>query len=168
VYGLLEEGLKSAKDGKEEEAVLAFDKVLARQPMLDRRVDMVPAYVTRAQKLEAVDVEQSLALLRKAERLAPQGPHVPAIRAELAYLEGKGLLSRGLQDPEPFQRALAFDPAHAGARAELERLESLGEQRSSRTLTVAAAVGALLLALVGLVLFAGRGPRRPARQPSRS
>lgn len=163
VYGLLEDGLKKEKEGKVDEATLAFDKVLARQPMLDRRGEMVPAYVAQAQKLEGDDPVQALAVLRKAERLAPEGPRVSQIKAEIAYLEGKDLVARGIPDTEPFKRALALDPAHAKARAELDRLEANVEDRSSRTRAVAGAAGVLLLAIIGILLFGGsrgrRGPR---------
>lgn len=164
VYGLLEDGLKKEKEGKIDEAVAAFDKVLARQPMLDRRGEMVPAYVAQAQKLEG-DVVQALAVLRKAERLAPDGPRVPQIKAEIAYLEGKDLLARGIADTEPFKRALTLDPAHAKARAELDKLESNVEDRSSRTHAVAGAGGVLLLAVIGILLFGGRRRARPGGSP---
>ena len=74
VYGLLEEGLAKEKEGKLEEAIAAFDKVLARQPLLDRRGEMVPAYVAFAKTLEESDAPRSLSLLRKALRLWPESP----------------------------------------------------------------------------------------------
>ena len=137
VYGLLEDGLKKEKDGKIDEAVAAFDKVLARQPMLDRRAEMVPAYVAQAEKLEEGDPPAALAMLRKAARLAPEGPRIAQVKAEIAYLEGKDLVARGIPDTEPFKRALALDPTHAKARAELGRLEANVDERQSRTRTVA-------------------------------
>jgi hypothetical protein len=163
VYGLLEEGLKKEKEGKADEATVAFDKVLARQPMLDRRAEMVPAYVALAQKLAGEDPVQALAALRKAERLAPEGPRINQIKAEIAYLEGEELVARGISDAEPFKRALALDPAHAKARAELDRLEANREDGVSRTRNVSLAGATFLGALVGLFLFAGRR-RRPARR----
>ena len=165
VYGLLEDGLKREKEGRTDEAVAAFDKVLARQPMLDRRAEMVPAYVAQAQKLEDTDSIAALAVLRKAARLAPDGPRSPQINAEIAYLEGKDLLARGIPDTEPFKRALTLDPTHVKARAELEKLESTVEDRSGRTKAVGAAAGVLLLAVIGILLFGG-GRRKP--RPTRA
>ena len=164
VYGLLEDGLKKDKEGKTDEAIAAFDKVLARQPMLDRRGEMVPAYVAQAQKLEDTDAVAALGVLRKAERLAPEGPRSSQIKAEIAYLEGKDLLARGIPDTEPFKRALVLDPTHVKARAELERMESTTVDRQSRTQMVAAAGGVLLFAVIGILLFGGvrRRPRRTA------
>jgi hypothetical protein len=160
VYGLLEEGLKKEKDGKVDEAVVAFDKVLARQPLLDRRIEMVPAYLAQASSLEESDAPAALAMLRKAARIAPDGPRITQIRAEIAYLEGKDLVARGIPDTEPFKRAIALDPTHVKARAELARLEATVDERQSRTRTVAAAAGVLLVAVIGILLFGGRR-RRP-------
>lgn len=166
VYGLLEDGLAKAKAGNVVAATAAFDKVLARQPMLDRRAEMVPAYVALAQTLQSDDPVQARAALRKAERLAPDGPRVNQIRAELAYLEGRDLVARGITDPEPFKRALALDPAHDKARAEVHRIEWVAEDRASRTRSVAGAGAVFLVAVIGLILFAGRRGRRRTRSAS--
>lgn len=165
VYGLLEEGLAKTKDGKHDEAVAAFDKVLARQPMLDRRGEMVPAYVALAQSLEDSDPARSLALFRKAARLWPESPRASQIEAEIAYLEGKELLARGIADVEPFKRALTLDPNHEKARAELSRLEANIEERQERLRALAAAGVVVLVAIVGILLFGGRrrGVKRLAR-----
>jgi hypothetical protein len=163
VYGLLEDGLAKQKDGKLDEAIASFDKVLARQPMLDRRAETVPAYVEKAEKIEQTDPVAALALLRKAERLAPDGPRVAQVKAEIAYLEGEDLVARGIPDSEPFKRALVLDPTHAKARAELERLSANTADRESRTRNIAAAAGCLLLGVIALLLFGGRRKRhRPA------
>ncbi|MBS2012746.1 MAG: tetratricopeptide repeat protein [Deltaproteobacteria bacterium] len=161
VYGLLEEGLAKEKEGKLEEAVASFDKVLARQPLLDRRGEMVPAYFAQAQRLEEKSPPEALAMLRKAVRLAPEGPRAPQINAEIAYLEGKDLLARGITDVEPFKRALTLDPTHAKARAELERLEATTLDRSNSTRAVAGGAGVLLAGVIGILLFGGRRKRSP-------
>ena len=161
VYGLLEEGLKKDKEGLQEEAVAAFDKVLARQPMLDRRAEMVPAYVTQGQKVEDADAPAALALFRKAVRLAPDGPRAPGINAEIAYLEGKDLEARGIPDTEPYQRALTLDASHVKARAALDRLQATTTEHQSRTKAVGAAAGVLLLAVIGILLFGGARRRKP-------
>jgi tetratricopeptide (TPR) repeat protein len=166
VYGLLEEGLTKFKDGKIEEAAADFDKVLARQPMLDRRGETVPAYVAYAQKVEDTDPPKSLALFRKAARLWPESPRASQLEAEIAYLEGKELLGRGVADVEPFKRALTLDPGHEKARAELNRLESNVEERQERVRAFAAAGAVVIVALVGILLFGGR--RRAARRAART
>jgi len=162
VYGLLEEGLAREKEGKVDEAVAAFDKVLARQPMLDRRADMAPAYVAHAEKLIDSDPVQAASILKKALRLAPESPRTPQIEAQLAYLEGKDLAARGITDPAPFQRALTLDPAHAGARAEIDRIESQTHDRGTRTQAATAAGAALLVGLIVALLFVGQRRSRSA------
>ncbi len=165
VYGLLDEGLAKEKEGKLEEAIAAFDKVLARQPMIERRSEMVAAYVAYAEQLEESDPARAIALFRKAARLWPESPRVPHIEAEIAYLEGKELLARGIADVEPFQRALRLEPGHAKSRAELARLETNVEEREERIRAFAAAGAVVVVALAGILLFGGgrRRPRRAAR-----
>lgn len=160
VYGLLDEGLTKEKEGKLEDAVAAFDKVLARQPELDRRAEMVGGYVAYAQKMEDTDPANALATFRKAVRLAPDGPRANIINAEIAYLEGKDLEARGIADPEPFRRALSLDPANAKARQELDRLETTSDDRNVRVRASFGAGIVLLLGILATILFArGRRPR---------
>ncbi|AKU93485.1 hypothetical protein AKJ09_00149 [Labilithrix luteola] len=163
VYGLLDQGLAQEKQGKLDEAVAAFDRVLARTPMIDRRAEMVSAYVAHAQAHEDDDAVGATSTLRKALRLAPDGPRASQINADLAYLEGMQLLARGIKDTEAFKRALSLDPGHAKARVELDRLETVHADREDRTRLFGAA-GALFLATVlGLVLLTGRRAPRSAR-----
>lgn len=159
VYGLLDEGLDKERQGKHDEAIAAFDKVLARQPALDRRAEMAPAYLARAQRLAGVDRQAALGALLEAQRLAEGGPNAPRIEAELAYLQGEELASRGVIDVEPFQRALSLDPGHAKARAALDRLEAVSADRAYRVQWLAAAAATVVAILLATILFVGR--RRP-------
>lgn len=163
VYGLLDEGLAKHEDGKLEEAVAAFDKVLARQPLLDRRAEMVPAFVAYAQSVEDADPTKALAIFRKAARLAPDGPRTNEIQAEIAYLEGKELLARGIADTEPFKRALEKNPSHDKARAELARLEQNVEERQERLRALALGGVVLFVAIAAILLFVGRRSPKRAR-----
>ena len=163
VYGLLDEGLAKEKEGKRDDALAAFDKVLARQPMLDRRAEMVPAYAARAAELvDKNDLGGALALFRKAARLEGKGPRAAKLEAEVAFLEGKELQGRGVADSEPFRRALALDPGHPKARAELDRLEEAREQKADHTRRYAAAGALLALGVAAIFLFSGKPPRRRA------
>jgi tetratricopeptide (TPR) repeat protein len=160
VYQLLEDGKAREKEGKLAEATALYDKALARQPLLDRRGEMVAGYVAYARTIEDAEAERALATFRKALRLDPEGPRARQIEAEIAYLEGRALVRSGISDVEPFRRALALDPGHAKARQELDRLENTAEERRSRTQRYVAA-GALLAVTVGaIVLFGGRRRRK--------
>jgi tetratricopeptide (TPR) repeat protein len=160
VYALLEDGLAKQKDGKLEEAAAAFDKVLARQPMLDRRAEMVPAYVLFAQQIQDSDRTRALGLFRKALRLDPEGPRAMQIQSEIAYLDGMDLLSRGIADSDAFRRALVLDGGNTKARAELDRLEAATQVREERTRRWAAGGAVLALALAAIVMFGGHKRRR--------
>jgi tetratricopeptide (TPR) repeat protein len=167
VHQLVEDGKAKEKEGKLEEANALFDKALAREPMLDRRDEMVPAALALAQSLQGKEPERARALLRKALRLSPEGPRKNQIQAELAYMEGKELLGRGVADTEPFQRALALDPAHEKARAELYQLEDRTAEERGRTQRYGAAAAVVLLGIVLIVLFGGRKkPRATKRAPA--
>jgi hypothetical protein len=164
VYALFEEGLTAYHDGKLEDATAAFDKVLARQPTIERRAEMVPAYVAHAQSIEAADRgnrdnrdnrDRALALFRKALRLDSEGARAPQIKGEIAYLEGMDMLGRGIADSDAFRRALAFDGGNAKARAELDRLEAAQEVREERTRRWAAGGAVLALAVALIVIFGG-------------
>ena len=125
VYALLDRGLVEAEGrASSKEAIADFDEVLARQPMLDRRAEMAPAYVAYAESLEETDRPAALATLRKALRLDEAGPQSSHVRSEIDTLEGEDLLARGIADTEPFEQALALDPQNARARAELDRLHA--------------------------------------------
>jgi tetratricopeptide (TPR) repeat protein len=163
VYGLLDEGLAKEKDGRLEEAIADFDRVLARQPMLDRRAEMVPGYIDRARALEDGDPTQARTTFERALRLAPDGPRAKSIEAELAYLDGVDLASRGIVDRAPFRRALELDPAHAKARAKLDALEVATEERSTKLRAVLGGGAVLLLGIVATILFAGPRRRRALR-----
>ena len=162
VYALLEQGLDAQKNGKNDDAVAAFDKVLARQPMLDRRAEMVPAYYALGMAVHDSDRPRARALLRKAERLDPTGARAPQIESELTVLEGQDLLARGIADEDLFQRALKLDPGNAEARTQLDRLAADSEVRQERTHRWAAGGALLFVALAGIILFGGRTkPRKP-------
>jgi tetratricopeptide (TPR) repeat protein len=162
VYKLMDDGTAAAADGKVVAAVDAFDKVLARSPLFDRRKEMVKSYTERAMQLEADHRDEALAMLRKALRLDPKGDQATKLSAEIAYLEGAISVDRGAPDKTAFQRALALDPGHERAQKALASLEDQVVERQSRLPRYAAAGGVGLLAVLAMILLARR---RPAPSP---
>ncbi|WP_437895944.1 hypothetical protein [Sorangium sp. So ce124] len=164
VYKLMDEGVAAASAGKPAEATEAFDKVLARAPLFERRKEMVDAYVERARSLPADRRDDALAMLRKALRLDAPGERAKKIEAEIAYLEGALLIERGTPDKFVLERAIELDPSNAGARAALASLGDKVAERKSQTNRhiAAAAVG---LAAVLSMFFIAR--RRSAPSPAR-
>ena len=156
VYSQLDEGLAKIRAGDLDGAVAQFENVLARQPLLDRRAEIAPAYVMYAEALEPTDRARATDFLRRASRLESEGPRAEHVRAELLYLEEEELSSRGIADTRPLERALALDPANAHARAKLEALRADAAWRRVREARFAAGltiVGLALLAIGGAALF---------------
>ncbi|CAN98104.1 hypothetical protein sce7934 [Sorangium cellulosum So ce56] len=165
VYKLMDEGVAAASAGKPAEATDAFDKVLARAPLFERRKEMVDAYVERARSLSADRRDDALAMLRKALRLDAPGERAKKIEAEIAYLEGALLIERGTPDKFVLERAIELDPSHDGARAALTSLGDKVAERKSQTNRHIAA-GAVGLAAVLSMFFIAR--RRSAPSPARA
>jgi hypothetical protein len=165
MYTLLEDALGVLKRAQETtppdtaqlaKAVDSFDRILARAPEMERRAEMVPAYVLLAKSVEATDPERATKLYRKGAQLDPSSPRMPQIEGALLALEGKALRARGIDDEELLNRAIALDPANSIARAELDQIEKkrgAHEGRLVRIMWIGAVVAAAgLLILVGFAL----------------
>jgi len=169
VFKLLDEGIAHRDGGRLEEAVASFDALLARAPQFERRAELAQAYHELARKKESNNDRAAARLLyAKAARLAAGTPLAPTIEADLAVLETRELIERGIADTSLLQKALALDPNHAGARDLLQKIENEARSREDRfrRFAIAGFVG-VLATLLG-VLFVGRrkgepSPRRPIR-----
>jgi tetratricopeptide (TPR) repeat protein len=159
IHKLMDEGVAAAAAGKLTEAVDAFDKVLARAPLFERRREMAPSYAERARQLEGGQRDEALAMMRKALRLDPKGERAKALEAEIAYLEGEVSIAAGTPDKTAFERALALDPAHERARQALAGLEDKAIERQTSYQRYAAAGGIGLLAVILMILLGRRRPR---------
>ena len=135
--------------GKLDEMVAAYDKVLARAPLFDQRASMVPGYLALAASLDDAARPRKLAVLRKALRLDENGPKAQAIAAEIAFLDAEDIASHGVVDVGAYEKALALDPTHVGARAALARLTSERDAREGTMRRYAAAVAIGVAALLG-------------------
>jgi tetratricopeptide (TPR) repeat protein len=171
VYKLMDEGVSLAAAGKLAEATDAFDKVLARSPLFDRRKEMVKTYVDRASQLESDKREEALAMLRKALRLDPKGEGSKKIEAEIAYLEGVLLIEQGSPDKFLLTKALELNPTHEGAKRALASLEQKVVERQSNMRRYVGAAGVGLAALIAMILLARRrrdpeGPSTPLGPPA--
>jgi tetratricopeptide (TPR) repeat protein len=164
VYKLMDEGSEALSHGKVLEATAAFDKVLARSPLFERRKEMVKAYFTRAGDLEGSDKEAALVMMRKALRLDPKGELAKSIEAEVAYLEAAITVDHGAPDKTAFQRALDLDPKHERARKALASLEDQVVERQSQLPRYGAAAGIGVVALIAMILLARRRPSPKASE----
>lgn len=159
VYKLMDEGAAHAAASRWVEATSAFDKVLARSPVFERRKEMAPAYVAHAKSLEEKEPAAALELLRKALRLDPKGEGARKVEAEIAYLEGVTLIARGTPDKFPLTKAIELDPSNDRAKRALASLEQerIEPQKSSLHRYVAAG-GVGIVALIAMIFLARRKP----------
>ncbi len=161
VYKLMDEGVSHANAQKWIEATDAFDKVLARSPVFERRKEMAKAYVERAKLVETKEPATSLELLRKALRLDPQGDGAKKIEADIAYLEGMALIERGTPDKFPLTKALEIDPTHARAKRALAELEQERvAPKKSFVKRYVAAGGVGFAALIAMIVLVRIKPRK--------
>jgi len=169
VFKLLDEGIAHRDGGRLEEAVASFDALLARAPQFERRAELAPAYHELARKKEGADRAAAKLLFAKAARLAAGTPLAPTIEADLAVLETRELIERGVADTSLLQKALALDPNHAGARDLLQKIDNEARAREDRFRRYAIAGFAGVLATLAGILFLGRkkGDGAPPRRPIR-
>ncbi len=158
IHKLMDEGVAAASAGKLAEAASAFDKVLARAPLFERRREMVATYVEQAQKLEDGHRDEALAMMRKALRLDPKAEGRAHIEAEIACLEGEISLEQGAPDRTAFERALTLEPGHERARRGLASLEEKTVERQSHVRRYAGAGGIAVVALLAMILLVRRRP----------
>ncbi|MBK6517374.1 MAG: hypothetical protein IPG04_25495 [Polyangiaceae bacterium] len=168
LWHIFTSGLDASKAGQHSAAVEAFDKVLARDPLFERRREMTSSYFAHAKTIGFDKAEDRLAMLRKAKRLDPQGAEVSRIDAEIAYSEAKVLIEEGRPDRFLVKRAVELDPDHIEAKALLDSFEeqALGEPAPPPPrYGLAGAIAGGTVALMGLVaLFLLRRPA-PKRRP---
>lgn len=169
IHKLMDEGMAAASAGKLTEAIGAFDKVLARTPLFDRRKEMSSTYIDRAMQLEEGHRDEALAMMHKALRLDPSGARAKSAEAEIAYLEGELAIEHGTPDRTAFERALALDPNHERARRKLASLDDrvVEQQSHVQRYVGAGAIGvAALLAMILIMRRRGGREETPPDKPT--
>lgn len=165
---LADEGFEAEKAGKAADAVGDFDKVLARDPLFDRRKEMAPVYFEVATTIPFERGEERLAMLKKARRLDPEAKDGAKIDAEISFTEAKLLIAEGKPDRFLVDRALELDPTHAGAK----ELAASFEQKAVPVKTpwtryyAAGGVAAATLVLLAFVALFKRKPSSKTTPPT--
>jgi hypothetical protein len=156
LYRLFEQGQAARERNDLTTARQLFDQILAWDPMFERGAAMAPVYVAFAESQADADPEAATLALRRAERLAPDGPaHDRAL--SLRYtLDARALRARGIIDEVLIQRARELDPKNARAAALEEELlaQARGDRASFQRYLAAAVI--LSLALIALGVMALR------------
>ncbi len=152
-------GLKEQSSGDNAGAVEQFDRALAREPSLDRKREMVPAFVARGDSLAETDPLAARQAYQEALALDPETARKGQIQGALALLDAEALRAKGIDDRASWEHVLDLDPGNAKANAELERLNAAHADRASRANQYTYAGAGILAVLCLLVLFGLRGKR---------
>jgi hypothetical protein len=169
VFDLWEAGAKALGEKRYADAVAAFDGVLARAPLFEKKSEMAPAYLGHAEELlqkgDAANDDAALLALRKALRLGPQEADKKRIQARIAVLEARQLIAKGTPDRFLLNRALELDPDNEEAK---KLLASLDEKTEARQVEQRRYFGVIIAGLVGLataIMLLWRRDRSAAKQP---
>ena len=159
VYAVMDRGLADEARGEHESAVRLFEEVLARQPLFERREEMVPAFVLYARALEDRDRRSAEAYYRVARRLSPDGPLASQVASALDFLEGEERMDGGIVARDLFRRASEEDPGNRKAHDKIALLDAERERRRTMLARYAEGCGAAAMLAVGLILWIGRRTR---------
>ncbi|HKA91920.1 MAG TPA: hypothetical protein VKE22_29860 [Haliangiales bacterium] len=98
------------------EAVAIYDKVLVTDPTYAKRADMVAGYLERGRALKAeFKLDDAIATFHKAWSIDPDGARAKEAEAELFAARAARERTAGRSGAEDMARAVAADPAVAGA-----------------------------------------------------
>lgn len=166
VFELYDTGKKALSEKNYEKATEAFDGVLARVPLFDKRMEMASAYIGHAEaQREAGKLDDALLSFRKALRLGPSEAEEKKIQARIALLEAKQLIEKGTPDRFLLQRAIELDPDDPEAQALLDSLHQEAEERTEkRKKKVGGIVAAVLGLAVAILVLRRRDPEEDAPQ----
>jgi len=155
LWGIFSAGLEASTAGKHGDAVAAFDKVLARDPLFDRRKEMAMSYFELGKTLPFDRAEERLATLRKSRRLDPEASDISRVDAEIAYTEAKVLIAEGRPDRFLLERAVDLDPNHTDAKQLLVTFDkaAVKEEAVAPRYGIAGAIAGITVLLLGIVGF---------------
>lgn len=161
---LVSDGMAAQKEGKHADAVVAFDRILAEDPLFEGRASMAPSFLKTALALPPEKDEERLAMLRKAQRLDPGGADDKKIESLIALTEAKLLIHDRRPDRFLLERAVELDPTNQEAKDLLASFETKAiEQKQSdkkRFITAGAIFGGMIVGVL-LVGFVGRKKKKP-------
>lgn len=156
---LFEKGQKAAAEGDLETARAAFDQVLARSPLFERRDEMVGAYWEYGRRFGDERRGAAIDALKRAERLSEGSASFSKIQSLRLALEAEERLELGVADRTLVRKALELDPDNERAQklaARFARPDPGSSTGYSPRFTAAITIGVVSLLGVAWVLL-----RRP-------
>jgi tetratricopeptide (TPR) repeat protein len=165
LYRLYARGRVAAESGDLAAAREAFDQVLAWDPTFERGAQMAPIYLALGEREAESNPEAAGLALRRAERLAPEGPTRQRAQSLRYTLDARALLARGIVDEVLVQRARELDPTNERAAVLEQDLQRRSQGNQTAFLRYTAAATILAMTLIALIITALR-QRRTKPAPS--
>jgi hypothetical protein len=165
VYQLFADGQAAERAGDLPRMRAAFDQLLARSPLFERRAEMAAGYFAFARQAGAKERATALEAVLRAERLSTDAAAKKQMRSLRLTLEGEQLLAQGVVDQTLFPRAVELDPDNARARSALRTADPGELDQRSLTARYSAAGVIGVLALAAILLIVLRRGRTPAQTP---
>lgn len=154
-------GLAAQQRGDLEQMREQFDVVLTRAPGFEEAAALAQGYFDYANSKLDSNAQDAAQALRRAERLANEGPLKLQIQSLLMTLQGEQLLQRGVADQILFRRALELDGSNSRARDLLQRVTRVGSEAPAPLRRYATAIAIAVLGALGTLLLL----RRPRSEP---
>lgn len=168
-YELFELGRQAHQAGRLEEMLEKYDRVLAFNPMFERRDEMSTGYLDYARKYGDEHPDQAISALRRAERIAASEDERKALRSLRYTYEARQLLDAGIADQGLVHQALALDPKNRLAEETLEAALADGTIRvhpTARYWGAGVIAGISMLGAGGILWMASRRRRAQSAAPS--
>jgi len=165
VYELYEQGRAAEARGDLLGMRRAYDMVLTRSPLFERRSAMAAGYLAYATRFADEDGAGALAALDRAARIADDAAVRTRIESLRLTLRAERLRDEGIVDQELLQRAADLDAANARPRRLLDPVSNDPDATAGRRHRWIAAAVIALIAAVGAV-FVTLWPRRHRPRPA--
>lgn len=160
VYGTFLEGQKHLEKGDLEKMGEAFDQVLAKDPLFEKRAQMADGYFKLAQHRKEADPGGALQALVRVQRLTTDASLVKRAQSLILAIRAEQSTEHGVADYDRFKAALELDPGNAIAKRGIKDLSPNSHAQSHSPLRWIASGIIALAGAIAVVLIWFRRPKR--------
>jgi len=168
VFQRFEDGMRAMKAGDLTKMAKAFDAVLVRDPLFERRAEMASGYLAFAREIADSDRPAAELALARVERISQDPQLVSTARSLRLALQGQDLASRGIVDERLARSALNFDPSNQRAK---DLLKAQGTDKVTATArriryATSGTIAGIALVAIAMILLRRRSATTPPAVPT--
>lgn len=163
VYGTFLEGQKHLEKGDLEKMGEAFDQVLAKDPLFEKRAQMADGYFKLAQYRKEADPSAALQALLRVQRLSTDASLVKRAQSLILAIRAEQAMEHGVADYDRFKAALELDPGNAIAK---RGIRDLAPHQKASAQSPLRWIASGIIALAGTLAVVLIGLRRPKKAPA--